>query len=319
MAKVIGGKEKSLWQQVCEEYEAEQPRPPSVVWTNGSLIRSQLSQYSTSTHFPVSPGLASATVLVDDGPLRDGDPLLCHLAPAGSSSQRCPSPASTTSPPLLHDRPVSRFLERSVFPVLLPGLEALLKEAQKQGCFQRRKTAFNPCDFLTEWLYNHNPRRQDQVPVNFHDIPFVKDFLSMHPRPPVPLFLLLSEDQAALIIQAFWRGYKIRARPDVHELRLWQEELRENSDIGRTVEKFWARQESRVGSAMTDRPGSSQPGESNVSIQVVSPTPQSTVVNTPSPQMTSGGVELLTPTPSPTESLFVSVHGDKSTTAASAS
>ncbi|XP_035511020.1 LOW QUALITY PROTEIN: IQ domain-containing protein K [Morone saxatilis] len=296
MAKIIGAK-KSLWQQVCEEFEAEQPSPPSAMWTDNSSVSTQFSQYSASTHSPVFYGLTTAKVFVDDDPLKDFDPLLCHPALAGysvlgkarPSSQKRLTTVETTSPPQVPERPVTRYLERTVFPALLPGLEALLREARKHGCFERKITAFNPCDFLTEWLYNHNPCRQGQVPVNFQEIPFVKDWLSVHPRPPLPLFLLLSEDQAALIIQAFWRGYKTRARPDVQELRQWQKELRENRDIAKTIEHFWAQQESRVGSAMSDLPESPQPGNSDVSIQVVSPTPQSTVVHTPTPEMTPEG------------------------------
>eukprot|EP00064_Thunnus_orientalis_P009207 superscaffoldBa00001156_g9230 len=158
----------------------------------------------------------------------------------------------------------------------------------------RKSSTFKPENPINNGHYiasttpsTHNPRRQGQVPLNFHNIHFVKDWLSMHPRPPIPLFLLLREDQAALLIQAFWRGYKIRARSDVQELRQWQKKLRENRDIAKTVKQFWARQESRVGSAMADLPESPLPGNSEISIQVVSPTPQSTVVHTPTNQMTS--------------------------------
>ncbi|KAG7505537.1 IQ domain-containing protein K [Solea senegalensis] len=279
------GAQKSLWQQVCEEFEAERPTSPSAdeMMSDSSSVSCQFSQYSVNTHFPVFHGLTTDEVFVDDDPLKDFDPLLSHSALADdtvSGTQNCPS-----SPPQVQ-RPVTCFMEKKVFPVLLPGLEALLREAQKHSCFQRKITAFNPCDFLAEWLYNHNPRRRGHSPVNFCDIPFVQDWLSMHPRRPIPLFLRLSEDAAALLIQAFWRGHKIRARPDVQELRQWQKRLRENRDIVRTVEEFWAQQESRVGSAMLHLPGSPQPGNSDVSVQVVSPTPQSTVVHTPTTTQT---------------------------------
>ncbi|XP_055754384.1 IQ domain-containing protein K-like [Salvelinus fontinalis] len=313
MAKIIGAK-KSLWQQVCEEYESEQPSPPSAAWTDSGSVSTHVSQYSASKHSPVFYGLMAAKVAVDDDPVKHVDPLLSHPALAGysaldkppSSCHRQPLTTHPASTAQLHQRPITQFLEGSVFPVLLPGLEAMLREAQRQHCLERKRTAFNACDFLTEWLYNRNPRRQGQAPVDFHEIPFVKDWLRIHPRPPIPLSLLLSDQQAAVLIQSFWRGYTVRARADVQELRQWQRELREdNRDITKTVQEFWAHQESRVSSALNDLRGDSttpqtpQPGSgysnSDVSIQVVSPTPQSTMVHTPTSQMSPESTESLPP------------------------
>ncbi|KAF4115298.1 IQ domain-containing protein K isoform X1 [Onychostoma macrolepis] len=189
------------------------------------------------------------------------------------------------------------YLEEDVFPVLLPGLQALLAEALKHRCMERKKTAFNGCDFLTEWLYNKNPRWTERTPTKFHTIPFVQNWLLEHPRPHIPASLLLTDEQAAVLIQAFWRGYKVRVRPDVQELRQWQRELREeNCDINKTVQDFWARQENRVWSELVELGDSAdQHVEAGVSIEVVPPTPQSRALKTPAPQSTSERRELLTP------------------------
>ncbi|XP_073799729.1 IQ domain-containing protein K isoform X4 [Danio rerio] len=158
------------------------------------------------------------------------------------------------------------YLEECVFPVLLPALHALLEESLKHHCTQKKRRTFNGCDFLTEWLYN--PRPQIQVP-------------------PTP-------EQAAVLIQAFWRGYKVRAHPEVQELRQWQRELREKScDINKTVQDFWTHQENRVWSELDALVDGADPHvEAGVYIEVVPPTPQNRALYTPTP---AEKTELLTP------------------------
>ncbi|KAJ7989346.1 hypothetical protein DPEC_G00303580 [Dallia pectoralis] len=212
MSKLIGAK-KSLWHQICEEYESEQPSPPCFDGPGvAGSVSTYVSQYRAIKHSPVFDGLMAAKVVPDDNPLKNLDPLLSHPALAENSVCDKPSSYGHEQHPATTDQrlqsPIIQFIEESVFPVLLPGLEAMLREAQIQQCLKRKRTAFNACDFLTEWLYNRNPCRQGQSPVDLYEIPFVKDWLCTHPRPPLPLSLLLSDQQAAVLIQSFWRGYK---------------------------------------------------------------------------------------------------------------
>ncbi|XP_004450457.1 IQ domain-containing protein K isoform X1 [Dasypus novemcinctus] len=218
---------KNLWEQICEEYEAELPpfpegykvKPEPVVTETGFRGFSTDPLFS-HPHFPVVPAIPCPEVKLET-----------------IDSKEC-------SP--------KEYLETFLFPVLLPGLCNLLHQAKKEKCFERKRTKFIACDFLTEWLYNQNPKRTDEPFTEFFSIPFVAEWLKHHPRRQVPLSLLLTEEEAALYIQSFWRGYLVRCDPAIQDLRQWQKKLRENKHIRERVKIFWNRQEQKVKCKMED-------------------------------------------------------------------
>lgn len=171
------------------------------------------------------------------------DPSFSHPAAFGYVLlDRKPVPPKQESPPLPDPRESSprEYLEAYLFPVLLPAIEQMLKAAKENKVFERRRTKFNACDFLTEYLFRNNPRYKDRRNVVLEDIPFVQAILAENPRPPLPLSLLLSDEEAAIIIQSFYRGYLVRKQPEVQELREYQREMRNEAvDIFLKVEDFW--------------------------------------------------------------------------------
>ncbi|XP_030338128.1 IQ domain-containing protein K [Strigops habroptila] len=225
-----GGREPSLWDRVCAEYEAEQPQ------------------------FPDGPESKQEFVSLEAGiaqPLRVEQ--FCSAPAADTSVQQLlstPETAPIPEPPDPKTCPPREYLEYYIFPVLLPGMAELLHRAQEEKCFERKRTKFIACDFLTEWLYNNNPKRKDESFTEFFSIPFVKDWLKDHPRRPIPLSLILSEEAASIIIQSFWRGYRVRCDSEVQELRQWQKKLREEKNIVKIVKEFWTKQEAKASRQM---------------------------------------------------------------------
>ncbi|KAI4551904.1 hypothetical protein MJT46_020135, partial [Ovis ammon polii x Ovis aries] len=136
------------------------------------------------------------------------------------------------------------FLEMFIFPVLLPGMASLLHQAKKEKCFE---VILAHC-FLVNQTYgvtSQNPKRIGEPFTEFFSIPFVEEWLKLHPRPAIPLSLLLTESEAALCIQSFWRAYLVRCDPEIQELRQWQKKLREDKHIRQRVKIFWAKQEQK--------------------------------------------------------------------------
>ncbi|XP_036597576.1 IQ domain-containing protein K [Trichosurus vulpecula] len=241
--------EKNLWEQICEEYEAEQPPFPE-----GYKVKQQpVITVSAPLEATVFPGLSPEHFF--------------QVTPNYAIVQDIPC-AAPEAPDVFDPKTCSprEYLENFIFPVLLPGMANLLHQAKKEKCFERKKTKFIACDYLTEWLYNQNPKRIDEPFTEFFSIPFVADWLKVHPRPPIPLSLLLSEEEATLIIQSFWRGYLVRCEPKIQELRQWQKQLREDNHIRQRVKEFWAKQEKKVKCTLEDeeQPPNLQPKPSTI-------------------------------------------------------
>ncbi|XP_063224752.1 IQ domain-containing protein K-like [Bacillus rossius redtenbacheri] len=123
------------------------------------------------------------------------------------------------------------YLEREVFPWLLPALEACLFGARDWGCVaDPRRCVFDGLDRVAEHLWNRNPRFPERRLAGWtdvYDIPFAREWLADHPRPFFPRSWLWSPEEASVVLQAAFRAYLVRRDPEVQEMRQFWRAVRQ--------------------------------------------------------------------------------------------
>lgn len=278
MPVIAVGKETNLWDEICSEFAIKRAQA-EVGAISSSFLNSEKKYqdnvetkkpatdrqvYDPSKHTPVFCNYSYDYIAIDDvtqiqidtrvshpacinyalSPLKD---LEREVSAAKAARLHRPTTPMKKSPKELS---TIEYLEKQVYPILLKGIEQLLVEAEKRKCLERKRSAFNALDYLTRYLYYKNPQRissseeqtQQLSDANqpLEDIPFVHTHFQTNPRAPLPKSLLWDEAEAALIIQSFYRGYRVRKQGEIQELRQWQREWHEsNRNIHDVVEDFW--------------------------------------------------------------------------------
>jgi len=258
MPLVTNVPEPNIWDDICKEFMAKRPPFKDDDNISDHTVKEDFDPAKTN---PVFYGKMYSAVRTDCDAFTDFDASLSHPACVGYAFVDKPPTSPPATPPPAPDIKSclpGDFLAHYIFPTLVPLLEQMLYNAQKERCFERKRTKFNALDYLTEYLYKNNPTAEkDRSSVTLNGIPFVDSWLQEHPRPPLPKSLLWSEEEASLIIQASWRGYKARCSPEIQELRQWQREWRaENENINNKVNELWAKSEERTSGTQSGQPRS---------------------------------------------------------------
>eukprot|EP01135_Chromosphaera_perkinsii_P002362 Nk52_evm16s222 gene=Nk52_evmTU16s222 len=127
--------------------------------------------------------------------------------------------------------PPPEYLERIVFPYLMPALEELLEVAkrcsqERIGVSERLLVAFDPLIWLSQYLFNNNPYQCERDP---HEHPFAEEIKEVkkfsenlqNPRTYPPQVLEPPEKiiRAACALQAFGRGFILRRKSLIETLK----------------------------------------------------------------------------------------------------
>ncbi|XP_039741426.1 IQ domain-containing protein K isoform X4 [Pteropus medius] len=108
---------KSLWERICEEYEAEMPAFPEVYKAKPEAVIPVSPLEETFFHGFNTEHLYSVPHLAKDS----------HITCTRVKSEM--ADPETCSP--------KEYLETFIFPILLPGMASLLHQAKKEKCFER--------------------------------------------------------------------------------------------------------------------------------------------------------------------------------------
>lgn len=87
-------------------------------------------------------------------------------------------------------------------------------------------------------FHRYNPKHDDRNEITLPDIPFVKDEWKRNPRPPLPLSATLTEEEAAIKLQAAYRGYQVRSHEDVEIFREWQKSYHKEIYAVQTIQRY---------------------------------------------------------------------------------
>ncbi|XP_018340420.1 PREDICTED: IQ domain-containing protein K-like [Trachymyrmex septentrionalis] len=116
---------------------------------------------------------------------------------------------------------VPDYLNKNIFPTLLNAMEEMLLEADRRNALETHKCSFNGLDYLAEILWNRNSRHPSRLYTwqGVFNIPQFKLLLKLHPRPIYPKSWLWTKEEAALHIQRYIRGWLVRKKTDIQEMR----------------------------------------------------------------------------------------------------
>ncbi|CAD7083555.1 unnamed protein product [Hermetia illucens] len=125
----------------------------------------------------------------------------------------------------------SDYFENEIFSQLIPAMRSTLNMAMQKCALKHQKCIFNGIDCLAEVLFNRNPKHTDRA-NNWTPAYFLFYDPETSIRPKYPLSWILTRKQAALIIQKWVRGYKVRKQKEVQEMKeFWKVRLKNDSRV----------------------------------------------------------------------------------------